>query len=132
MFDRVENRRLAKGLKYWAYSWSKSINWAKKILCRKICRTSFLKKQKVVVGQNECLSRSSLPKGSLKNVLWNILPNSQENIYAGIIKVLIQTVNYDTKPKAYVPIWARSVSYEKGKSLWNLNRFQRQSFADVL
>ena len=34
--------------------------------------------------QNECLCRSSRPKGSLKKVLWEILQNLQENICAGI------------------------------------------------
>ena len=51
IFDWVENRSLAKGLKYWVYSSSKSLNEAEKILSRKICVTSFLKKQKVAVGQ---------------------------------------------------------------------------------
>ena len=51
MFDWVENTSLVKGLKYWLYSCSKSINEAEKILSKKICVTSFLKKQKVVVGQ---------------------------------------------------------------------------------
>ena len=43
-----------------------------------------------------------------------------------------ETVNYDTKTKVYVPIWARTVSYQKRQSWWNLNRFQKQSFADFL
>ena len=43
-------------------------------------------------------------KRFFKKRVMKYLQNSQENIYAGIIKVLIQTVNYDTKPKAYVPI----------------------------
>ena len=51
IFDWVENRSLAKGLKYWVYSSSKSLNEVEKILSRKICVTSFLKKQKVPVGQ---------------------------------------------------------------------------------
>ena len=51
MFDWVENRGLAKGLKYWVYSCSKPINEAEKILSQKIYVTSFLKKQKVVVEQ---------------------------------------------------------------------------------
>ena len=46
IFDWVENRSLAKGLKYWVYSSSKSLNEVEKILSRKICVTSFLKKQK--------------------------------------------------------------------------------------
>ena len=28
-------------------------------------------------------------------------------------ELAIETVSYDTKPKAYVPIWARSVRYQK-------------------
>ena len=40
-----------KGLKYWAYFCSKSINETEEILNQEICVTSFLKKQKVVVGQ---------------------------------------------------------------------------------
>ena len=40
-----------------------------------------------------------------------------------------QTVNYDTKSKTYVPIWAKSVSYYKGQPRWK-NKFQKQSLAD--
>ena len=36
-----------------------------------MCMTSFLKRWKVVVGQNECLRRSNRPKGSLKGVVRN-------------------------------------------------------------
>ena len=46
MFDWLENRSLAEGLKYLSYSYSKSINQVEKILSRKICVTSFLKKAK--------------------------------------------------------------------------------------
>ena len=51
MFDCVENKSVVKGLKYSAYSCSKTINQAEKVLSQKIRATSFLKKQKVVVGQ---------------------------------------------------------------------------------
>ena len=43
-----------------------------------------------------------------------------------------ENLNHGTKTKAYVPISARSVSYQKGQSRQNLYRFQKQSFADVL
>ena len=84
--------------------------------------------------QSQCLRRSSRPKGSLKKLLWEILQNSQENFCNGIsfwcfqnstgglvliIAVSIvakgvlanQTMNYETRTKAYVLIWARSLSY---------------------
>ena len=51
-----------------------------------------------------------------------------------LLELANETVNYDTKTKAYVPIWARSVnsvSYLKGQSRCK-NRFQEQSFADWL
>ena len=51
IFEWAENGGLAKGLKYWVYSFSKSINEANKILSLKLCVVSILKKQKVVVGQ---------------------------------------------------------------------------------
>ena len=50
MFDWVENRSLTKGLKYRAFTCSKSINRANKTLSWKIYLASILKKQKVVVG----------------------------------------------------------------------------------
>ena len=39
-----------------------------------------------------------------------------------------ETVNCDAKTKAYVPIWARSISYQKRAVLVKFE----QSFADVL
>ena len=51
MFNWLENRSLTKGLKYWVYSGSKSINEAEKILSWKICVVSFIEKQKAAVGQ---------------------------------------------------------------------------------
>ena len=39
---------------------------SREIFCRKICMTSFLKRLEAVVGQNECLCRSSHPKGCFK------------------------------------------------------------------
>ena len=51
MFNWLENRSLTKGLKYWVYSGSKSVNEAEKILSWKICVVSFIEKQKVAVGQ---------------------------------------------------------------------------------
>ena len=86
MFDWVENGSLAKGLKYWVYSSSKSINKADKMLSRKYVWHRFWKNKSSWWDskQNECLSRSSRPKGLLKKVLCEILQNSQENICAGI------------------------------------------------
>ena len=57
MFDWVENKLLAKGLKYRAHSCYQSTKLAEKKFCRKICVTLFLKRRKFVVGhkQNECL-----------------------------------------------------------------------------
>ena len=43
MFDWVENRLQAKGLKYWAHSCSQSSNYAEKILSRKMCDIIFEK-----------------------------------------------------------------------------------------
>ena len=40
-----------------------------------------------------------------------------------------ETVNYGTKTKTYVLIWAISVSYWKWQPRWK-NKFQKQSFAD--
>ena len=89
-------------------------------------------------------------------MLWEILQNSQEKICAGISflvfscefcetcnlqnstgrlllniagsTVLVnETVNYDTKTKAYVLICVRIASYSKGQLRWK-NRFQKQSF----
>ena len=51
MFDWVENKLLAKGFKYWAHFCSQPTNPAEKILSKKIFVTSFLKRRKVVVGQ---------------------------------------------------------------------------------
>ena len=51
MFNRVENRLLAKGLKYWAHCCSQPTNWTYKILDQKICVISFLKMWQVMVGQ---------------------------------------------------------------------------------
>ena len=50
MFNWVENRLLAKGLKYWAHA-SSQPNQAEKVLSQKICMTLFLKKRKVIVRQ---------------------------------------------------------------------------------
>ena len=97
--------------------------------------------------QSKCLCRSSRPKGSLKNMLWEIWQNSQENMCIGIpfwcsfvnftkfwrtrflqnstVQLLLivavsivakgvlanDTVNYETRTKAYVLISARSLSY---------------------
>ena len=36
-----------------------------------------------------------------------------------------ETVNYDSKTKAYVPIWARSVSYQKKGSPGERTGFRR-------
>ena len=40
-----------------------------------------------------------------------------------------ETVNYETRTKAYVLIWSRRVSYWKGQVRWK-SRFQKQTFAD--
>ena len=40
-----------------------------------------------------------------------------------------ETVNYETRTKVYVLIWARSVSYWQGQVRWK-SRFQKQAFAD--
>ena len=45
-------------------------------------------------------------------------------------KLVKKIVNYNMKTKAYVPIRARSVVIRKGQSWWNLNRLQKESFAD--
>ena len=46
-------------------------------------------------------------------------------------KLTNRAVNYDTKTKPYVLIWSRSVSFQRRQSWWK-NRFQKQSFEDVL
>ena len=51
MLQWVENRFLAKDLKYWAHCCSRSTNYAEEIPSRKICVTSFLKGQKFVMGK---------------------------------------------------------------------------------
>ena len=66
VFDCVENKLLAKGLKYRVHSCSQSTNEAKEILSQKICVISFFKRWKVESKQNKSLCRSSRPISSLK------------------------------------------------------------------
>ena len=69
--------------------------------------------------------------GSGTGVLLWILRNFSENLFYKTPPDDWFQI-YNTKTKAYVPIWARSLTYQKGQSWWNLNRFQKQSFADNL
>ena len=91
------------------------------------------------------LKKSSVSEFLCGVFLW-ILRNLQEHIFLhnsnGPLSLNIavsivakrvlanETVIYETRNKAYVLIWARSVSYYKGQSRWK-NRFQKQAFADL-
>ena len=88
MFDWVENRILAKGLKYWVeltLVHSLQIK-AKKYSARKNVWRYFWKGERSWCDskQKECLCRSHSPNSSLKSMLWEFSQNSQGNICAGI------------------------------------------------
>ena len=88
--------------------------------------------------------KTSVPESLFAVFLW-ILRNLQERLFLQdctrrlglIIAVSIavkrvpanETVNYETRTKVYVLIWARSVSYWQGQVRWK-SRFQKQAFAD--
>ena len=55
---------------------------------------------------------------------------SSINSSEGSTVLVNETINYDTKTKAYILICARSVSYWRGQPRWK-NKFQKQSFADL-
>ena len=148
MFDWVENKLLAKGFKYWAHFCSQPTNPAEKILSKKIFVTSFLKRRKVVVGQQtervfmqKQPSEGFFDKGVMRNFekftrkrlyrnpflvffcefceIWTLFLQKRTGQLLLIVVVSIvakgvlanETVNYETRTKAYVLIWSRSVSY---------------------
>ena len=98
-------------------------------------------------------AEGSLPKGSFKKVLWKISQNSQKkhlcrNLFLIklktrrlllIIAVSIvvkgelanETVNYGTKTKAYVPIWARSAKIIKKGSPGEIWTGSRSSHSQI-
>ena len=65
MFNWVENRLQAKGLKHWAHSCSQSLTQAEKILSRKVCVILFLKTRKVFMQKQP--PNRFLKKGVMKN-----------------------------------------------------------------
>ena len=79
MFNWVENRLQAKGLKHWAHSCSKSLNQAEKILSRKVCVTLFLKLRKVFM-QKQPPSRF-LKKGVMKNFVEVTRKHVRESLF---------------------------------------------------
>ena len=86
IFDWVEKRLLAKGLKYWDHSFPAYKLNRKNNHPENMCDIFFLKSKRSWWDskQRECLCWSSCPKGSLNQILWAILQNLQENIYTGI------------------------------------------------
>ena len=81
MLNWVENRLLAEGLKYWAHSFPSLQIKPRKYSAGKCVWHRFWKGTKSwsESKQNECLWRSSRPKGSLRKMLLEILHNSQIN-----------------------------------------------------
>ena len=88
--------------------------------------------------------KTSVPESLFGIFLW-ILRNLEEHLFLQnstgrlllIIAVSIvakgllanETVKYETRTKAYVLIWASSVTYQKGHSRWK-NRCQKLAFWD--
>ena len=65
MFDMVENRSLAKSLKYWAYSYSKSNKLSQEnTQPENICHIVFEKKKRLWWDskQNECYAEAAVQR----------------------------------------------------------------------
>ena len=119
MLDWVENRLLAKSLKYWPPVYKLS----REILSRKICVTSFLKRYKVVLrklAEWVFMHKRRPSVGFLKKVLWGISQNSQKNIGVGIsFSVKLNSVDLQLH-------WKRVFS--AGVFLWNLRNLLEHLF----
>ena len=122
MLDWVENKLLAKGLKYWAQSCSQSTIKPRKYSARKYVWHCFWKGKRSCweSKENECLCRSSRPKGSIKKVLWEISQNSQKNICARI-SFLIKLNSVDLQAH-----WKRF--FRVGVFVWNLRNLLEHLF----